>query len=213
MHRILLVLVALLGFSAPAAAQCLAVGGVNTVPQTGVACQMESTVTTYAASSIGLAPAASATDLACITGSASRVTRVKQVTFSGVAGTLVTIPVTVLKRASANTGGTPAATTALPVPYPVDSQNAAATATTIAWTANPTIVDTAPGILAARNASLNTTSALVAGPPLVFDWTNTPFSQSPTLRGVAQQLCVNIGATSPSSGVVNISFLWTEAVQ
>jgi hypothetical protein len=161
------------------------------------------------ASGYGIAPAASATDVACITGSATKITRVQRISVSGTAGTLVTLPVIIFKHSVANTGGTAAATTALPVPIPLDSTFAAATATTTAYTANPTVDATAVQ-LDARTVSFNTTSALANGPTALFDWGNRSFAAAPTLRGVAQQVCVNFGGISVSSGLAAISFYWTE---
>lgn len=188
---------------------CVGVGGINSVPQPGVTCASESNVNTYSATSIGLVPAASATDIACISGSATQVVRVMAIRVGGSAGTLVSTPLVILKRASANTGGTLATSTALPVPYRVDSTDTAPTATTSAWTANPTIVDTSPGILDASAVTFNVTTA-AGGVPVQFNWLTHIYNEPPTLRGVAQQLCVNLNGVSVSSGVLTVSFLWTE---
>lgn len=213
MKKLLLSLGLLLGLLATASAQCISVGGVNTVPQPGVTCLSEPTVDTYAATGVGIAPAASATDIACLTGSATKVIRLQRIRVSGTAGTLITVPVLITKHASANTGGTAATGTALPVPYPLDSTDATVSATATAYTANPTIADSTPGIIAAATLSLNTTTALVGQGELTFDWMTRLYAEAPTLRGIAQQICVNLNATSPSSGLVNVSFVWTEAVQ
>lgn len=211
MKRILLTFALLCwGLVAPAMAQCIGVGGVNSVPQTGVSCLSESTINTYTATAIGLVPAASATDIACITGSATKVTRVLAVRVSGSAGTLVSTPVVIVKRASANTGGTPATGTALPMPYRVDATDAAPTATTISYTANPTIVDTSPGLIDAATASFAVTTT-AGGAPLQFNWLTHIYNEPPTLRAVSQQICVNLNGVSVSSGLLSVSFLWTEA--
>lgn len=213
MKRLLLSLGLLVALVASASAQCVAVGGVNSVPQTGMGCASEPTIATYGATSVGLVPAASATDVFCLTGSATKVIRVQRLRLSGSAGTLVNVPITVLKRASANTGGTLATTTALPAAYALDSTNVAATATLSAWTANPTLVDSAPGILAAATLGLSTTGTTLSGTGVLFDWESRNFMQAVTLRGIAQQMCVNFNAVSVSSGVVNINVAWTEAAQ
>lgn len=214
MKKFLLSLALLLGLCAQASAQgCIAVGGVNSVPQTGIVCQSEPTTDTYAATGVGIAPASTATDVACITGSATKVVRLQRIRVSGTAGTLITVPVLITKHASANTGGTAATGTALPVPYPLDSTDATVSATTTAYTANPTITDSTPGIIAAATLSLNTTSALVGQGEVALDWAGRNYMEAPTLRGIAQQICVNLNSTSPSSGLVNVTFVWTEAVQ
>lgn len=212
MKKLLLSLGLWLGLTTLAAAQCVAVGGVNTVPQTGMNCLSEPSVGTYGATSVGLIPAASATDIACITGSATRVVRLQRVMISG-SGTAISVPVLLRKNASANSGGTASLTTAIPVPYALDSNNAAATATTVAWTANPTVNDTTPGILDNGNLGLvATTVGAAVQPGLVFNYADRTFSQAPTLRGIAQQLCINLNGTTPTA-LLNISFRWTEATQ
>jgi hypothetical protein len=217
MRRLLLALAASLAFAGAASAQvsCTGVSGVNSVPQIGVNCNQEPTVATFGGMGYGIVPAASATDIACITGSATKVVRVQQVKVSGTAGTLVTLPVLLNKHTIANTGGTAATTTALPVPVTMDTgvaTTASATATLTAYTANPT-VDASALQLDAQAASFNTTSALVTGYPAFFDYRERSFSSAPVLRGVAQQLCVNLGGISVSSGLLAVSFVWTEAAQ
>lgn len=212
MKRLLLSLGLLFGLTTAAFAQCVGVGSVNNAPPPGINCQTEPVITTYAAMGYGIVPAASATDVACITGSATKVVRVQRVRVSGTAGTLVTLPVLLTKHTVANTGGTAATSTALPVPGPLDSTNAAASATTTAYTANPTVDATATRV-DARAVSLNTTAALVTGPEADFNYTGQRYSQAPVLRGVAQQLCVNLGGISVTSGLLAVSFEWTEAAQ
>jgi hypothetical protein len=217
MCKALLIVGFLLGLSAPAWAQvpCIGVGGVNSVPQIGVACNQEPAVNTYAASGIGIVPASSATDIACIQGAANIVIRVQRIRVSGTAGTQIIVPVAVMKRASLNTGGTPATSTALPVAYPVDSNDAVAKATLNAWTANPTIPDSSPGIISVQNlilAKTDGTNGAVATQSL-FEYDTGVTAEKPTLRKATEALCVNLQATSPSSGLVNVTFAWTEAAQ
>lgn len=212
MKRILLSLGLLLGLTASAAAQCIGVGNINNVPQPGLNCATEPVVSSYVAMGYGIAPAASATDVACITGSATKTIRVQRVRVSGTAGTLVTLPVLLTKHSVANTGGTAASTTALPTPSSLDSTNSAATATTTAYVANPTINASATQVDAIVT-SFNTTSALVNGTSAEFDYSGQRYAQAPVLRGVAQQLCVNLGGISVSSGLLAIAFYWTEQDQ
>lgn len=215
MKRFLLSLALWLGLLAPAAAQCIAVGGVNSVPQTGVVCDSEPAVASFAGNGYGIVPASSATDVACITGSATKVTRVQAIRVSGTAGTLVSLPILLTKHTIANTGGTAATTTALPVPVTMDTgtaTTASATAALTAYTANPTIDSTALQV-DSMVASFNTTSALVNGSQAYFDYKTRRYAEAPTLRGIAQQLCVNLGGISVSSGLLAISFYWTEAAQ
>ncbi len=217
MRKLLLALAASLAFAGAAQAQvsCTGVSGINSVPQIGVNCNQEPTVATFGAMGFGIVPAASATDVACITGSATKVVRVQQVRVGGTAGTLVTLPVLLNKHTIANTGGTAATTTALPVPVTFDTgvaTTAAATATVTAYTVNPT-VDASALQIDAQLASFNVTTALVNGSQAWFDYKERSFSSAPVLRGIAQQVCVNLGTISVSSGLLAISFVWTEAAQ
>lgn len=213
MKKLLLVLaLALLALVPSGALAQLSNCGI-TIPQVGLACIQESNNPTYAATGIGIAPAASATDIACLTGSATKVIRVKRIRVSGSAGTLVNVPLLITKHASANTGGTAATGTALPVPYTLDTANPAVTATATAYTANPTITDAAAGIVSSGMLVLTATGTLAGNTGVIIDWTNDALNQGPILRGIAQQVCVNLNATSPSSGLVNVTFLWTEMAQ
>lgn len=199
-----------LGLTTLASAQCIAVGGINSVPQTGVVCQSEPFLNSYAATGIAIVPASAATDIACITGSASRVIRVQNIRVVGT-GTAITIPVVITKHASANSGGTATTGTAIPVPYVLDSTNAAASATTVAYTANPTINDTTPGYIDAQFLGLAATTTSTAG-NVSFAYDQRNFIEAPTLRGVAQQICVNLNGTSPTASLT-VTFKWTEAAQ
>ena len=215
MKKLLLSLGLLFGLTVAASAQCVGVGGINNVPQPGITCAQDSIVPTYAATSIGLAPGTAPTDIACITGSATRTIRVKQVRVSGTAGTAINIVAVLTKHASANTGGTPATSTALPVPYALDSAFAAPTATTTAYTVNPTITDASAGLISAQTVFLPVTSTAGGAVPAVFYFDDGgPAVSPPVLRGVAQQICVNLnGVTTPSSGLMTVTFLWNEQVQ
>lgn len=210
MKRFLLALGLLLWLAAPATAQCVGVGGIVTVPQTGLDCLMEPTVDTYSATGVGIVPAAAATDVACISGSATRIVRVQSIRVGGT-GTAITVPVLLMKHVTANTGGTAATGTALPVPYALDSTDAAPTATTTAYTANPTITDAAPGIMDVQFLPLAATTTSTAG-NLSFDHSNRNYMEALTLRGVAQQVCVNLNGTTPTASL-GITFRWTEASQ
>lgn len=211
MKRILLSALGLLALGNAALAQ------VNAVPQVGLTTGYLAK-TTYSSAFFGLVPASSATDLVCIAGSATKTIRVDRIAIGGTAGTLVAAPIQVVRRATADTGGTAATTTANPgVTTQIASRdtgqslNTAASAVLISYTANPTINDSAPVYIDSLMLVLNLTST--ASPQdTIFDWSRDIENnvQTPTLRGAAQQLCVNLAAVSISSGVVNGSITWTE---
>lgn len=202
-----------LGGVASLAITSVALAQVNTVPQVGF---ITGTLnkSTYSAVSIGLVPAASATDIFCISGSATKTIKISGIRITGVAGTLTTVPLVVLRRASLDTGGTAALTTAAPnlTNGASDSNNPTATATLIAYTANPTIVDTSPMYFRAQNLTTPTVAAGTNTPPVDFTFGSTlpNFTQPLVVRGVAQQVCLNLQASSISSGVLNIGMQWTE---
>ena len=196
---------------------CVGVGGVNTVPQVGVACSQEPAVNSYAATAVGLGVASSPTDIACITGSATRIVRIQQVKVSGTITTQLVVPAFLVKRASANTGGTPATSTALPVPYALDSNDATVTATTTAWTANPTIVDTSPGYIDSAVLVLSKADGTngSGNTGVVWDYQLHQYMEAPTLRSAAQQICVNLNANAGTmtGNAISVTFRWTESAQ
>lgn len=211
MKKLLLGLLFSAALIGSANAQCVGAGSTNIAALPGVNCNSEPTMATYGATGVGIVPAASATDIACLTGSATRVTRLQSIRVSG-SGTAISVPVLITKHIVANTGGTAATGTALPVPFRLDTASAAPTATTLAWTANPTITAGA-GILDNGNLGLvATTVGAAVQPYLLFDYSSRLFSQAIILRGVAQEVCVNLNATSPTA-LVNVTFRWTEAAQ
>jgi len=185
---------------------------VNTVPQVGLITSILKK-SSYSSVTLALPPAASATDIACIAGSSTKTVIVRKITITGTAGTLVTAPFTLVRRTSVDTDGTAATTTANWANNisQRDTNDAAATATLISYSANPTINDTSPTYVASAHLTVPVTSAGTVTRPLVWDF-DTPFSfvKGVVLRGAAQQACINLNAVSISSGLLHISIDWTE---
>lgn len=211
MKRILLAFGLLVGLAAPALAQSPC--GVNFVPTGGVVC---STVkqNTFSAASLVLAPASAATDILCISGSATKSISLIELDISGIGQATVTPLVSINHHTILDTGGTNATGGAVPTPL----YNAAAatplvaTAVVSAFTANPTINDTAPVPVRAAYFTL-TTSASVAESPLLWVFgsagTDEYTQRLDLLKGVTGQYCVNLnGATTNSS--LAIALTWTE---
>lgn len=187
--------------------------GVGGVPQVGVISAVNNQQQTYTAGFIGLVPAASATDTVCIAGSATKTIAVTRIQLSGTAGTLVSLPVTLVRRTSVDTGGTAASTTANPANNIAkhDTNNATATAVPISYTAVPTIVDSSPTYLQTANLTLPVTSAGTSIAPIDWRYGNIATGEQPLiLRGAAAQLCLNLNAVSVSSGVLTGSITWYE---
>ena len=156
-------------------------------------------------------PVASATDIAILPGSATKTIKVLRVKvqLSSTSTTAQNIVAQLLKRSTANSGGTTG--TATVVPH--DSNNATLTASPLFYTANPTTgalvgaVDT--GILSTQNAP----TAGTAGYPQnewVVDYT-APGMQPIVLRGVAQGLAVNLGGVSvTATATAKVTYTYTE---
>ena len=168
---------------------------------------------TYSAAKVGLVPAASATDIFTVTGAAGVTVRVLhiEITATTTAATAAALDVLLLKRSTANTGGT---STGSPTPVPHDRLNAPGLATVLAYTVNPTtgnLVGTA-----IRNAKFfqaltpQTATDFPANQSLVWDFGNRP-GQGIVLRGVNDVLAINLNAASASAGALfDISVEYTE---
>lgn len=205
MFRKLLLASALLGaFVLPAAAQ------VNSVPQIGTISSINR-LATYGAYSVGLVPASAATDIFCINASASRDVSVREIMISGTAGTAITTPVLLYRRASLDTGGTAATGLALPVGAQMTSTDPTATATLTAYTANPTVVDASPVLLQAPAISFSVTTGTNT-PTFVYGGTNVDLLSKGfnLLKGSTQQLCLNLNAATITTGVLAIGMKWVE---
>lgn len=206
--KLILSAVAGLAFTGAALAQA-----VNVVPQVG---QISSIIRnpTYTATAVGLAPAASATDIFCISPGTTKNISVRRVVIGGTAGTAITTPFLLYRRVSLDTGGTAATGLALPVAVPHFAGDSASTATLTAYTANPTVVDSSPSLMGAMLVDLPVTTA--AGGRVdserLFGTSVDMFSRGVDLqKNTAQQLCVNLNGVSVSSGVLAITMEWQEA--
>jgi len=167
----------------------------------------ESNITkwSYAACVNSLTPPATPTDMATITGSATRTIKVTRVVFSSTQTTAGINTFFLVKRSTANSGGTSASVTAVPL----DSTNPAATATVLSYTANPAALGTAVGNVRASKL-ITPAPASLQNPEWIweFDLLNT---QPVTLRGTTQVLALNFnGAALPAGLNVNVAFHWTE---
>lgn len=158
---------------------------------------------TYAASILGLAVAASATDIFTILGSATKTVRITRLRISGTKTTAgAAIDVQLIIRSAADTAGTKTNPTLIPY----DSASAPATAIVAAYTTNPTL-GTTVGTLVADSVfvALNTAASGL----LDYTFGNRP-AQAIVLRGVAQQLAVNLNAVTVGGGTFDLWVEWTE---
>lgn len=156
--------------------------------------------TYYAA--IVVTPATSASDIFQLIGSATTTVEITKITISGTQTTSGIITGTLLKRSTANTGGTSTSATLVPA----ISTDAAATAVCSVYTANPTALGTNVG--AVKTFLLAMPAVASANISSVeFNFQNKPIQ----LSGVAQALVFNLGgSTTIAGGSFNISIEFTE---
>lgn len=164
---------------------------------------------TYSATAFGIVPAASATDVFTITGSESKTIYIHKIQVSGTRTAHAHNQVILLKRSTANSGGT--STTRTAVPH--DSTNAAATATVTSYTANPTL-GTLVGELASNTLSLPVQTPSNAqgngGSVTPWLWEFTSIGQPLVLRGTSQVLSINFNSVTITGGNLNFSIEWSE---
>lgn len=190
----------------------LAFAQVNSVPQVGVISGINR-AQTYTASSVALVPAASATDFWCLNGSTSKNVSIRQITIAGTAGTAITTPVLVNLNHSLDTIGTPATGLALPVAVPLNTTNAAATATPTAWTANGTVNDATPNLLSVLVPTFQVTTTANLQTIQYFGTSVDELNQGLDIvkaATVVQQICLNMNGKTVSTGLLNITVVWTE---
>ena len=173
--------------------------GINTI---GAVASVDGLKATYSATIFNLAPATLATDVFTITGSATKTVRVTRITTSGTQTTGSNVTVVILKRSTANTAGT--FTTLTGVPH--NSTNPAATATVLAYTANPT-VGTLVGNIRSRKVLMN--AATAATDEYISEF-GTRNSQAIVLNGITQVLAVNLNGVTIAGESLNITIEWTE---
>lgn len=166
---------------------------------------------TYAASG-AFTPSATPQDLVMIFGSASKTVKVQSMKI-GTLNTAAGSQILVLKKRSAvSTGGTVVAATAVPL----DSSDAAATATVSHLTTTANSPGTSVGTLTTKSvASPVVTPASFAGIVEDADKEMLPVingqTKAVTLRGVAEGLAINFNAAALVSGQIHTyNVIWTE---
>src|SRR5207244_12753555 len=113
---------------------------------------------------------------------------------------------------AATTTANPGITTQIASRETTQALNTSATAVLVSYTAAPTIVDAAPVYLDSGTMPLSATGTTNGFGNLVFDWSkdNENNIQPPTLRGAAQQICLNFNSVSPGTALLNGVIMWTE---
>jgi hypothetical protein len=197
-----------LGLAAPAFAQ-----GINVVPQVGLN-YANLRANTYSAAILKLVPAASSTDVFCINGSASKKIHVNEIVLYAT-GTGISVPVSLNHNLGLDTGTVAVPSTYGPVPNPLNSNNPAATATTVAYnttggvpTIGGTVTNIRQGVLV---VSLATTPVVSQYIDWKFGTSEDAYNQRLDIPSGAttEQYCLNLNATSPG-GTLNGYMEWTE---
>lgn len=170
---------------------------------TGVlAIDSESTKTCYSVGASGFTPVATATDFFTIIGSGTKTIRVRRIVVAGIATAASNVAINLIKRSTANSGGTAASLT---IP-PHDANDVAATAVVSTYSVNPTL---GTGVGNVRSGNLNLGAAGAAG---VLDWDfSNRNDKAIVLRGIAQTLALNFGGVAVPGGTsMSMWVSWTE---
>lgn len=147
------------------------------------------------------ASAASATDIAILPGNATNTVYVTKVIVSGIETTAGSVLVQLIKRSTANTGGTSVAMTAVPH----ESTDTPVSAPLTYNTTNPT-VGTPIGNVRTKYLPLGSTT--VASGDVVWEFGDK--GKQIILSGVAQGLAVNLNGVTVTGGSFSITFEWIE---
>jgi hypothetical protein len=147
--------------------------------------------------------AASPTDVFTISGVDSRSVKIAQMRVSGLATTAGAVNMNIIKRSTANTGGTSANLTAASH----DSNDPTPSAVVKNYTANPTALGTAIGTVRAERLTLplaGTQSAFV-----IFDF-GIRLGKPIILNSSTEFLCLNCNGAAPAGTSLSIYIEWVE---
>ncbi len=164
---------------------------------------------TYAATITNITPAASATDIFTIIGSLTKTIYVHKITVTGNRTAHAHDLIRLIKRSTANTGGTSTLRTIVPF----DSTNSIATAQVRAYTTNPTLGTEVGEIYSCRvSFPVQTPSNAQGngGAVVPWIWQYSEIGQPITLRGTSELLAINLNAVTIAGGVIQISIEWSE---
>lgn len=164
-------------------------------------------IATYSAGTAPLTAANTATDIFTITGSASKVVRIRKMGFAASATNPTSANILIVKRSTANTGGT----STLLTNVPNDSDDLAGTATVRSYTANPTL-GTTIGNIRSYKMTIPQTTPLggVGGGPINEITFGNIGDKAIVLRGTSEVLSVNLNSTTITGNSFNIFVEWTE---
>lgn len=169
-----------------------------TVTSTGVSKATYGAAATFTA-------AASATDIFTITGSGTKTVKVLHIGINGTNTGNTNVFFNVIKRSTANSGGT--STTITDVPF--DSTDAAGTATVRSYTVNPT-TGTAVGTVKSDYAFFPTLASTNQGTNIQHEF-DSGLNKPVVLRGTSEVLAVSMnGVLITGTTSLSIDIIWTE---
>jgi len=144
-----------------------------------------------------LTPTATPTDIITIAGSATKTGRIKSIVLGGIATTAGNMPVTLIRRSAANTGGTKASATGAAH----DVNDPAATVIPLVFTANASGLGAAVANMGQGRVWLPLSTGTPA--PLRWDF-STRQDKALIVRGATDIIAINLnGAAVPSGGVID----------
>ena len=162
-------------------------------------------IQTYKACILGLASAVTATDIFTISGSSTKIIKLRDIQVTGLQSLASTIDMVVIKRSTPDSGGTSTTITAVPV----NSNNAAATAVIKAYTANPTL-GTLIGNMIATKIFVSDNSKSFTAPSDKTLLNVNPLWQPITLNNANETIAINLNGVTVTGSSFDISIIWTE---
>jgi hypothetical protein len=160
----------------------------------------------FSAAISGLVVAAAATDFFTIRGVDGKRIVVNRMLISGIATAATAVPLSFIKRSTANTGGTATSPTAVPSDSTIGTAPAAVVS---AYTVNPAGLGTAVGTVSAMRLILSTASASVGSTPLELNLERM-FWRPIVLNSAAESLCINYGGATAAGNAIDLMVAWTE---
>lgn len=176
-------------------------GATQPVSGTVTAIPTDGTKSAYSVVIVGVTPASTATDVFTIIGSGSKIVRIRNMMVYGAQTTGSIVPVNIIKRSTANTGGT--STTGTAVPW--SSANAAATAVVSAYTVNPSALGTSLGLLSYETPFI----PILQDTLFQYDFSLVPY-QTYTLNTAAETIAINLNGATVTGGSLAFKISWTE---
>lgn len=160
---------------------------------------------TYSATGAGPI-STTATDVCSLAGSATKTIKVRRIILSASATAVVTDPIAILKRSTANAASSG---TAAMVQVPYDSSSSAGTSALAEfYSVAPQTLGTLVGLIADPYVTFsNYTTGISNGPAQLY---YGEFGSPIVLRGVAQMVAVNHNASAPAGAYLTCTFEWTE---